>query len=482
IDHLEYRLTGPEGEVYQTNHFGDHAYHWVPTWGMQCGSNMQPFATKAYSKLGMADSAIKPLEFIAKRVCGDFQRGSWPETANEKRFAYFSPSAAVWAQEIIESVFGINMNLIENKTFISPCMPESWDKAELKLPNIHLVYERKDGKFVVNAKIENDTSKVFRILLPPYENIKAIVNGREAKVSTRRRCGFFEASFEMGNEREFLVEIEYRKIDYSINSPKNIAVGDIFDISVSGLEILGIDDRCGIFSNVQFGRKGLKLTVKDTLLDNYEKFGYFGLMNFARRVFVLKVKKDDIVFDLPVKLVLMKDVIFSATYEEGRVYVDLYNNMNKALSGNAKLVLFCKAFDTECHVAARSVKQLVFDVKSVKGDMAPGMNNARIIVGDKVADIEVFADVKADIRNVELDMEMIKPMQYWREIGLFQSHGHMMQGPDNFMKDLFETVDKVEVIEGVPFKLSGGFIPLSFDKHRIVRIPLKGMKARKVYV
>ena len=137
-------------------------------------------------------------------------------------------------------------------------------------------------------------------------------------------------------------------------------------------------------------------------MDNYEKFGYFGLMNFARRVFVLKVKKDDIVFDLPVKLVLMKDVIFSATYEEGRVYVDLYNNMNKALSGNAKLVLFCKAFDTECHVAARSVKQLVFDVKSVKGDMAPGMNNARIIVGDKVADIEVFADVKADIRNVEL--------------------------------------------------------------------------------
>ena len=57
-------------------------------------------------------------------------------------------------------------------------MHADWDKAELKLPNIHLVY--RDGKFVVSAKIENDTSKVFRILLPPYETW-AIVNGRKRK-------------------------------------------------------------------------------------------------------------------------------------------------------------------------------------------------------------------------------------------------------------------------------------------------------------
>lgn len=482
IDHLEHRLTGPEGEVYQTNHFGDHAYSFVPTWGMQCGSNMQPFATKAYSKLGMADSAIKPLEFIAKRVCGEYQRGSWPETANEKRFAYFSPSAAVWAQEMIESIFGINMDLIANKTFISPCIPENWGKAELKLPNIHVIYERKDGRLAAKIKVENDTEKVFRILLPPYENIKAIVNGREVDVSTRTRCGFFEASFDMGNEKEFKVEIEYAKIPFSIKSPKNIAVGDTFDIGVSGLDILGIDDRCGIFSRVQFDRKELKVTVKDTLLDDYEKFGYFGLVNFARRVFVLKVKKDDIVFDLPVKLVLMKDVIFSARYEDGRIFVDVYNNMKKTLSGKAKLVLFFKAFDAECHVEARSMKRIVFDVDSIKKEITPGVNNARIMVGDKSADIEVFAEVRAEVKHVELDKEMIKPMNYWKEIGLFQSHGHMMQGPDNFMKDLFETVDSVEVIDGVPFRLSGGFIPVSFDKHRIVRIPLDGMKAKKVYV
>ena len=39
---------------------------------------------------------------------------------------------------------------------------------------------------LLSMQNENDTSKVFRILLPPYENIKAIVNGREAEVSRRR--------------------------------------------------------------------------------------------------------------------------------------------------------------------------------------------------------------------------------------------------------------------------------------------------------
>lgn len=33
IDHLLHRLSGEEGEIYLTNHFADHAYWNVPTWG-----------------------------------------------------------------------------------------------------------------------------------------------------------------------------------------------------------------------------------------------------------------------------------------------------------------------------------------------------------------------------------------------------------------------------------------------------------------
>ncbi|MBP5256335.1 MAG: hypothetical protein J6Z80_04680, partial [Clostridia bacterium] len=110
IDHLRNRMTGPKGEMYQSNHFGEHAYWGLPTWGMQCGSNMQPFATAAYAKLGMNNDAVRPLKFIADIVAGPYQRGSFPETANEFQHAYFSPSAAVFGEQVIESVFGIKQN------------------------------------------------------------------------------------------------------------------------------------------------------------------------------------------------------------------------------------------------------------------------------------------------------------------------------------------------------------------------------------
>ena len=142
LDKLLHRMTGPEGEIYQSNHCGDHAYWGVPTWGMQCGSDMQPFASAAYASGGMKKEAGRPLSFIARRVCGSYQRGSWPETANEKRFAYFSPSAAVFSQAVIESIFGLKRDMLENKTVIAPCIPEDWPEASLQLPGVKISYTR----------------------------------------------------------------------------------------------------------------------------------------------------------------------------------------------------------------------------------------------------------------------------------------------------------------------------------------------------
>lgn len=144
-DHLLHRLTGEEGELYQSNHFGDHAYWGVPTWGMQCGSDMQPFGTAAYALLGRNNEAVLPLKYVAKRVCGDYQRGSFPETANELRYAYFSPSAGVYAQAVIESIFGLKRDKTRGVTEFSPCFPDGWENAEMKLPSAEISYSANGG-------------------------------------------------------------------------------------------------------------------------------------------------------------------------------------------------------------------------------------------------------------------------------------------------------------------------------------------------
>lgn len=452
IDHLEHRLSGPEGEVYQSNHFGDHAYDFVPTWGMQCGSDMQPFATAAYSELGMADSAIRPLEFIAKRVCGDYQRGSWPETANEKRFAYFSPSAAVFAQGIIESIFGLNMNLLDNKTVISPCMPTDWTNSEINLPDVHLRYMRKGNSLKYSVCINNDTEKIFKLRLKPFKNLKVAVNGSEVNAGIKARCGFFEAVFSAGTEKSIDVEIEYEDISFELDCPPNIAVGERLDLKVSDVEIVGVDDRCGLFRDITLDKNGLSGLLKSDLLDDYEKFGWFGLLNFARRIFVLKLKLEDIIFEYPVKLVLMPAICFESVHKSGMLDITVHNNTNASISCDAILAICDGSFIGKCNVLSRSKSNILFDISNLQDKLSLGKNKGKLILGEYSYDIEFDVEKNAEIIPIEFDNSLIKPASYWKEIGLFPSHGHMMQGPANFMNGLFEENESIEVFKGVPFK------------------------------
>ena len=173
-DHIKHRLSGEDGEMFQSNHFGDHAYMSVPTWGMQCGSDMQAFGTAAYATIGDSEAAIKPLSYIASRVCGAYQRGSWPETANEHRFAYFSPSAGVYAQSIIESIFGIRQDLINGITTINPCFPEDWDHAMIHVTGASMQYEKTDGTHIFRMQIDNNTKKIFRWKRKPYSSMRQL--------------------------------------------------------------------------------------------------------------------------------------------------------------------------------------------------------------------------------------------------------------------------------------------------------------------
>ena len=149
-DHMLNRMTGPEGEIYLANHFSNHRYENGGTWGMQCGTNMQAFASMAYAAIGLNSEAIRPMQFVANRVCDGFNRGSWPETANEKSFAYFSPSAAVFAQAMIEGIFGLTPDALDNKLTVKPCLPAEWNRASLKVHGVSLEYIKNDSIYTFN--------------------------------------------------------------------------------------------------------------------------------------------------------------------------------------------------------------------------------------------------------------------------------------------------------------------------------------------
>ena len=73
VRHMTDRLVGPQGELYYSNNFPNHisgarSSPFSPTWGMQAGAYMQPWAAWAYNRIGARNDAIRPLE--ARRSLG----------------------------------------------------------------------------------------------------------------------------------------------------------------------------------------------------------------------------------------------------------------------------------------------------------------------------------------------------------------------------------------------------------------------------
>ncbi|MHB1153871.1 MAG: hypothetical protein ACYCWE_17115 [Eubacteriales bacterium] len=484
-DHIKHRLSGEEGEMFQSNHFGDHAYHGVPTWGMQCGSDMQAFGTAAYAAIGDGEAAMKPLSFIALRVCGDYQRGSWPETANERRYAYFSPSAGVYAQSIIESIFGIRQNLIEGITIIEPCFPKDWDHAMLRVNGASMQYEKSDGEHTFRLRIDNNTKKIFRLKLKPYAFIEAVVNGKPVPVRTKGGCGWFEAEIDLSDDIDYEIKIRYELLNLTVEYPKSAACGANIAVNIFGADFCGIDDRCGIMQNVRFGKNSLTAKLRDNLLQPYEKFGWFGLINFARRMFAVTLSHGGIIFTYPCVITVVPEIVCKADAAGNEIHLTFVNNTNADLE-NGVLSAAGLSMNIGQTLKAGSMTELMLPLDAaLAAVLVPGKNQAAFW-NSSTAPVRFDMDYRTDgdrIRQIPLPDDMLMPIKDWKKIGLHAEHGCIIQGPDSFMHNLMESTREISFDGISSFALNPvGFIPMQFYQYRVTEIPLDGIRTKKLYI
>ncbi len=467
LDHMKRRMSGPEGEVYQSNHFGDHGYWGVPTWGMQAGSDMQPFAAAAYSKVGMADDAIKPLRFVARRVCGEYQRGAFPETANEKRFAYFSPSAGVFAQELIESVFGLYRDMISETLTVSPCFPPDWDHAELRLPTASYEYKKNGG--AINIKITSDDGckKVLLMRTPVLKSAAVYCNGAAVKCGIRYECGFCELYAELTKQRTADVTVELFPLDFSVECDKNAACGDALDIKVSGCEITGAVDREGIFSDAAAFR------LRRGILDPYKKYGAIGLINFSRRTFALKLKSKDAEFLFPVSLTVTPAYKIRATYD-GALHVVFRNFSKHAVNGTAQIFTCGKTVVFPLCCEANGTAETAVDCTL---ETLHGKNRALFVLDGRGGEFDLISTEPYRAEQADIGSCGAEEYSAWRKYGIFGHHGCAVMGPDEYLKNV---PDKL-IVGGAEFALSGKFIPVSSAGGRIADVKID-KDARKLYV
>ncbi|MBS6475785.1 MAG: hypothetical protein KH354_07395 [Clostridiales bacterium] len=206
---------------------------------------------------------------------------------------------------IIEGIFGLSLDKIRNVFTFSPCFPEEWDKAEIALKGIRISYEKRDGKHLFFGTVKNTANKRFLWRVPPYSKVCVHLEGKSAEALTRKRCGYFETEIELGTDEQFCLEISYVPIAFEVEAAKSIAEGDAFSLKISGAEFLSVHDPCGVFDTVEKRSGGAWCSVCGDLLKPYEKFGWFGRINFARRTFFVNLRADEVEFRVPVHITVL---------------------------------------------------------------------------------------------------------------------------------------------------------------------------------
>lgn len=473
-DHLLHRMSGVEGEVYQSNHFGDHAYWGVPTWGMQAGSDMQPFATSAYAKLGMTEEAYRPLKFVADRVCGPFQRGAFPETANEKRFAYFSPSAGVYAKEMIESVFGVTRDRIQGVTTVSPCFPKAWPAAELRLPDLSLTYTRgeKQGSTETHALALTSPDGLKKRLLwriPHAVHPNVTVNGTAVPAEIAYKCGFCELTAELGCGDELTVTVTYDTLNVTVEHPKTAACGEYVPVQVTGGELLGIEDPCGIFD----GRGKLR----PDLLDEYLPYGDFGLVNFARHTFAVRVDRQGVEVTYPCTVTVLPRQRITAVYDPDAAAVKVTYRNNTAVSIDTPACLASGGTVSAALLVCPPYGTMTVDFPFA-GTPVTGKNRAHLLAGDAYSgEIAFDAPATGRVTLLQTDSALSIPYAAWRDMAYPSHHGCIVINPDAFLQGVAESV----TVGSLTFPMNGSFIPVDIHSHRVTEIPLN-LDARKLFV
>ena len=516
IDHLMHRLSGPSGEMYISNLFGGHCYYAVSTWGMQCGGNMQYFAAASYARLGMNNQAVRPLKFIADIVCSR-HRGAFPETANDAHKAYFSPAACMYSQGVIEGIFGLDRDAAADKTVISPCFPDSWDRAEIKIPGAHIKYTRQNERHLFSICLEDKTDKRLLWRLKPYSKISAVVNNKAAEVQTRPRCGWFEAELELGREESFELEIIYTPIALRLEKPGCASEGGEYVLRAEGVSLEGVHDPAGVFKSVYISDDGMRARLSGNLLEKYRPYGWFGLINFARRTFYLSLRAGEVQFEYPVHLTVLPQYVLHArplcgapavTYEEFIApaseasrsgnpskkrkileleLIDYTRRENTPAEKEIALLLAGEAIKARAVISPFKANSLSFEMSRAQLErLTPGRNKGALLIdGCREEFFVEYRPAENVAFSIPLPEKQLKPALYWNEIGRNTAPGSTIYcaTPENILQDVFDKYEVLENMPGVPFKINKkGFLPVSSRHERHVCISLKGVEAKKLYV
>lgn len=132
--------------------------NWLPySWSINNVAAAEVYHTSlAYWKAGRADDAFRlfkanVMDGMYLGGCpGNFGQISFYDRARGECYRDFSDCVGIASRAIVQGLFGIYPNMLDNEIIITPGFPSEWNHAELHTSYIDYVYDVTDGKPTFN--------------------------------------------------------------------------------------------------------------------------------------------------------------------------------------------------------------------------------------------------------------------------------------------------------------------------------------------
>lgn len=323
IPHIPVLGRGLEDEGYQTIS----TTNWLPySWSI----NNVAFAEVAHTSLaywqsGRNDEAFKLFKssildgMYLGGSPGNIGQVSFYDAARGECYRDFGDPIGVYSRALIQGLFGILPDAMNNRLEIRPGFPSAWEYASVSTPDIDFDFKRKGNidTYIINSKFKKSLNLDLR-LKAQTENIQSVkVNGKPQKWSLEESVGQPLIKIESEPSNSYTVEIEWggSKLDEPSYITRGIK-GESWNLS-SKAKIQKIYDPQNVLGNAKS-----KANSVDGQLNG----------ELGHRTLFVQLKQGQMIWWRPILLEIKEPVSINYDAEDTELQFTVKNNSNKDLN------------------------------------------------------------------------------------------------------------------------------------------------------
>lgn len=254
---------------------------------------------------------------------GGFEQLSFYDAMRGELYRDFADPIGMTSRTLVEGLFGIQPNALENRLTIQPGFPEKWNNASLEIPDISLSFKKNNNTDSYQIKPNFSTKMDLKLMLNiPYDNIKSItINGEKAtwKINSDA-VGNPQLIVESPFKENYNIDItwEGEKLEQPIVN-KSYCIGESIFLQTTKAKILEVYDPQMALSEVSKMNSELKANLK-----TQEDANFF-----------VKLQQGNVIWWQPINLVVKPEIEAVTTrIENNNLLFTLKNNSQKAIEGN----------------------------------------------------------------------------------------------------------------------------------------------------